>query len=118
MVLSLAACASAKASNDGGRTTDDPAAVEELGDMVVRGWSHSTSPALTDEQRAVLSKALEGFAGSSIELVAYLGSQVVAGTNHCFLCQSTVAYPGAQPKYVLVYVYENCTTSLIRIVAA
>ncbi len=106
MVLTLAACASAQASNDGGNTTDEPAAIGELGSVTAGGWSYSTSPALTDEQRAALSKALEGFVGSSIEPVAYLGSQVVAGTNHCFLCQSTVVYPGAQPKYVLVYVYE------------
>lgn len=106
LVLSLAACASVKASNGGGSTTDEPAAIEEPGGMAVGGWSHSASPALTGEQRAVLAKALEGFTGSSIEPVAYLGSQVVAGTNHCFLCQSTVVYPGAQSKYVLVYVYE------------
>lgn len=105
IVLSLAACASAKASNDGGKV-DEPAAIEEIGGMTAGGWNQSASPALTDEQRAVLAKALEGFAGSSITPVAYLGSQVVAGTNHCFLCQATVTYPGAQPKYVLVYVYE------------
>lgn len=88
--------ASAKASNDGVNTVDEPAAIEEIGGVTTGGWSHSASPALTEAQRAVLRKALEGFAGSSIEPVAYLGSQIVAGTNHCFLCQATVAYPGAQ----------------------
>ena len=39
--------------------------------------------------------------------VAYLGSQVVAGTNHCFLCRATVVYPGAQPTLALVYVWEK-----------
>ena len=37
----------------------------------------------------------------------WLGSQIVAGTNHCILCQRTVVYPGAQPVYTLVYLYEK-----------
>lgn len=40
------------------------------------------------------------------EPVAYLGSQVVAGLNHCYLCRPTVVYPDAQPSWKLVYVYE------------
>ena len=71
------------------------------------GATFSDAAALTDAQRAILDKALEGFAGSAIEPVAYLGYQVVAGTNHCFLCRATVTYPGAQPRWVLVYVNER-----------
>lgn len=40
------------------------------------------------------------------EPVAYLGSQVVAGVNHAYLCRATVVYPDAQPAWKLVYVYE------------
>ena len=40
------------------------------------------------------------------EPVAYLGSQVVAGMNHAYLCRATVVYPDAQPAWKLVYVYE------------
>lgn len=40
------------------------------------------------------------------EPVAYLGIQVVAGMNHCYLCRATVVYPDAQPSWKLVYVYE------------
>ena len=39
--------------------------------------------------------------------VAYLGSQIVAGQNHCFLARATVVYPGAQPYYALVFIYES-----------
>ena len=42
--------------------------------------------------------------------VAYLGSQVVAGTNHAFLCQAVTAYPGSletAPAYAMVYLYED-----------
>ena len=45
--------------------------------------------------------------GVSYEPVAYLGSQVVAGTNHCFLCKATIVYPNAVPSLVLIYIYED-----------
>ena len=42
--------------------------------------------------------------------IAYLGSQVVAGTNYAFLCQAVTAYPGSleiEPGYVMVYLYQD-----------
>ena len=50
---------------------------------------------------------MTGLTGVRYEPVAYLGSQLVAGRNHCFLCKATVVYPGAAPKFVLVYIYED-----------
>lgn len=105
MILSLAACASAK-TEPAAEPEAEPAETGS-GAAMSGGWSYAASSEITDELRKVLDKALDGFVGSSIEPVAYLGSQVVAGTNHCFLCRSTVVYPGAEPKYVLVYVYES-----------
>ena len=49
---------------------------------------------------------MEGLIGVNYEPIAYMGSQVVAGLNHCFLCKATVVYPGAQPSYKMVYIYE------------
>ena len=109
MVLSLAACASAKATNDATNPSSEPA---EINEYIDGGWSHSASSEVTDEQRKVFDKALEGFTGSNVTPIAYLGSQVVAGMNHCFLCQSTVVYPGAEPHYVLVYIYESLDGSV------
>ena len=106
MVLSLAACATAKADNEP-TVNEEPAVIDEVGGMVASGWAHTASPEVTDELRNVFDKALDGFTGSDVKPVAYLGSQVVAGTNHCFLCQSTVVYPGAEPQYVLVYINEG-----------
>lgn len=71
------------------------------------GWSVAENNALTDENISILNKALEGFVGADINPVAYLGSQVVAGTNHCFLCTSSPVIPNAGIHYVLVYVYED-----------
>ena len=75
--------------------------------MLVGGWRASESPEITEEIKAMFDKAKEGLLGVDYVPVAYLGSQVVAGTNHCLLCQATVVYPGAQPGYVLVYIYED-----------
>lgn len=97
------ACASVKATNDVTGSDGEPTGINEV---MTGGWSHSASSEVTDELRKVFDKAFEGFTGSNVTPIAYLGSQVVAGMNHCFLCQSTVIYPGAEPHYVLVYVYE------------
>ena len=71
------------------------------------GWTPSESPEITEERRAVFDQGLEGLVGVGYTPVAYLGSQVVAGTNHCFLAQATVVSPGAQPHYVLIFFYQD-----------
>lgn len=73
------------------------------------GWQVAENNAITEENRALLEQALEGLVGVTYVPVAYLGSQVVAGMNHCFLCQATVVYPGAEPTLVLVYLYQDLT---------
>lgn len=89
------------------------AVVLALGTMAVcaepmlGGWTVSENIEITDEQKTVFDKALEGLLGVNYEPLAYLGSQVVAGTNHCFLCRSTVVAPGAVPQLALVYIYEG-----------
>ena len=70
-------------------------------------WTPSADPAVTEELQAVFDKGLEGLTGVGYMPVAYLGSQVVAGTNHAFLCQAAVVYPGAEPYYTIVYLYED-----------
>lgn len=75
--------------------------------MLDGGWSVSDKTEITDEVREVFDRALDGMVGVSYEPVAYLGSQVVAGTNHCILCKATVVYPNAVPYYTLMYIYED-----------
>lgn len=81
--------------------------IEHVTDEKTGGWSAAEDTALTDDQRSLFERALEGLLGVNYEPIAYLGSQVVAGLNHCFLCKATVVYPGAQPTYKLVYIYED-----------
>ena len=74
---------------------------------VMGGWTPSADPAVTEEVKAVFDKGMEKLLGVSYVPVAFLGTQVVAGTNYCFLAQATVVYPDAKPYYVLVYLYED-----------
>ena len=71
------------------------------------GWTPAEDYTVTEERQAVFEKGMEMLVGVNYVPVAYLGSQVVAGTNHVFLCQATVVYPDAQPYYVLIYLYED-----------
>ena len=71
------------------------------------GWAAAADPTVTDDVKALLEKGLDGLVGVNYVPVAYLGSQVVAGTNHAILCQATVVYPDAQPYFVIIYLYED-----------
>lgn len=100
-VVSFTACSKAK------ETTADTVVEKMSGDKRVGGWSVPQNTKITEEELKIFNKAIEGLTGVGYEPVAYLGSQVVAGTNHCFLCKSTVIYPGATNRYTLVYIYEK-----------
>jgi hypothetical protein len=82
-----------------------PAAVAE--GPLAGGWTAANDPTVTQERSDLFDKALDGMVGVDYTPVAYLGSQVVAGTNHYFLCLSRVVIPDAIPKYVLVFIYED-----------
>ena len=82
-------------------------AVSALAEMpMVGGWAPAEDYTVTEERQLLFDTATEGLLGVNYVPVAYLGSQVVAGTNHCFLCQATVVAPDAQPQWKLVYLYE------------
>ncbi len=73
------------------------------------GWSYAESAEITDKIKKVMDKATETLTGETYEPVAYIGSQVVSGTNHAILCKATpsVKELNGASKWVLVYVYEN-----------
>ncbi|SCW30424.1 hypothetical protein SAMN02910456_00416 [Ruminococcaceae bacterium YRB3002] len=81
--------------------------IESQAEPVVGGWAMSASPNVRDEQRTLFENAMKTLLGVDYEPVAYLASQVVAGTNHCYLCKATVVAPDATPTYKLVYIYEK-----------
>ncbi len=92
-------------ADEAGFVSDIPS--EEPDGPLSGGWAPAADPVVTEERKALFEKGLEGLLGVNYLPVAYLGSQVVAGTNHAFLCQATVVSPGAQPRYVIVYLYED-----------
>ena len=73
-------------------------------------WTPSDDPTVTEELKELFAKGTETLTGAAYLPVAYLGSQVVAGRNHAFLCQAVTAYPGSletPSAYAMVYLYED-----------
>lgn len=89
-------------------TTAEETTEEEV-TPAVGGWTVNTdtTPILTEEQTALFEQAKEGFDGVEYEPVAEIATQVVAGTNHAFLCKGTVVVPDAVPGWYIVVVYED-----------
>ena len=76
----------------------------------VGGWTPAKDPAVTKELQALFQKGTETLTGAGYIPVAFLGTQVVAGTNYAFLCQVVTAYPGSldtAPAYAMVYLYQD-----------
>ncbi len=90
MLFALTACGQKKA---------EP---EKLG-----AWTLSNDATLTEDAKGVFEKALEGLVGVNYTPLVLLGTQLVSGTNYCFLCEATVVHPDAKPYYAVVSIYQN-----------
>lgn len=55
---------------------------------------------LAPELQAYFDTAVKGLCGVNYKPVAYIGSQVVRGTNYYFACEATRVYPGSKPYAV------------------
>lgn len=75
--------------------------------QTVGGWTLTEDAALTPEAKDAFEKAMDGLVGVNYTPVALLGTQLVSGTNYCFLCEAAVVRPDAQPYYALVSVYQD-----------
>ena len=127
LVLSLAACADNKEKGADSapqeETTEAPeASAEEVAEEIAEeaayqeaetaallgGWEKAESPVITEEMKALVEKASANLAGAQYIPMAYLGSQVVAGTNHLLLCRTvSTVDPAAVETYMFVKVYED-----------
>ena len=101
-VLAFAGCGQ-QAKNE------EPSENGNVGSEIVGGWTRADSPAITGDFRNVFDKATETLTGMQYVPVAYLASQVVAGTNHRVLCKATATVPDAETSYAIVTVYEDLT---------
>ena len=95
--------------------------ITELGmqekELLAGGWRAAESFTLTEDILALFEKGTQELVGVVYTPVAYLGSQVVAGMNHCILCQATVVVPDASPSYVLMVLYQDLAgqVSLLKV---
>lgn len=76
---------------------------------VAGGWTVSDDYTITSEIEQLLWTALDSYQTGTITIayvpVAYLGSQVVAGTNHAILCKASEINKGS--SWVIIYLYED-----------
>ena len=68
------------------------------------GWT-AFSFTIPGDAKHVFDKALEGFTGVGYTPLA-VATQVVEGTNYCYLCKGVVVYPGAPELVVKMYIYK------------
>ena len=87
------------------KTTTETASANMVGGWEVRDPANS---ALEPKEAAdALNKAVESYADITLNPVATLGSQVVAGTNYLVLCSGTPAGGDARAQLYLATVYVN-----------
>ena len=118
MIFSLAACGQNKTETN--VPEGNNAEVLETQDARTGGWSQANSPVITEDVQALVEKASEQLTGAVYTPVAYVGSQVVAGTNHLVLCKTEPVVPDAVQTYALLTIYEDLqgNTEITEILAS
>ena len=109
LVVSLAACGkkSDDQTKDKTESATEAETAAETDAPIDGGWGDSQSVSVSDDVKAMFTKMNETLAGAQYEPIAYLSSQVVAGTNHLVLCKETATVPNAATTYAIVTVYED-----------
>ena len=80
---------------------------EDESTSLLGGWTSAESPVVTKELLAKFEKATETLTGMQYVPVAYLGSQIVNGTNHAYLCRIAATVPDSVETYAIVTLYET-----------
>ena len=96
----FAACSKQTQNNDNQNSTSETSDISG-------GWNKADSPVITENIKALFNKAMENRDGITVTPVAYIASQVVAGTNHLVLCKTAPFVPNAKETYALVTLYED-----------
>lgn len=74
---------------------------------MVGGWSVTNDITIPENAQAAFDYATKGVEDVSYDAVALLGTQVVSGTNYCFLCRVTDSVTNEADGYCLIYIYED-----------
>ena len=104
MALAVAGCGAAGQASEGSASSDAGGATTLAG-----GWElyDNESVALPGDARAAFQKAAKTFTGGALTPVAYVASQVVAGTNHMILCEAETTNAESAKSYQMVVVYAD-----------
>ncbi len=97
-----------------------PSEMPEI-DLIVGGWEiNAKAPEadMPEEARAAFDLAMEELDSATYTPIAYLGSQVVAGTNYAYLCKTelVIADPVTELTLVTVYLDLNGNASILDVV--
>jgi len=98
MALALAACGNAK--------TEVTAESGVTAAPAAGAYEKAESPAVPEDVKAALDDALENFVGADYVPVAYIGSQLVSGTNYKLLCEQTLVTAQTEKNMAIVTVYK------------
>ena len=104
MITMITACGSSNES-----AQNDESAETSAEEAVSGGWElfDNEANALPEDVQTAFDKASETFTGSELKPVAYLASQVVAGTNYMILCEAATTTEDPVTSYQMVIVYAD-----------
>ena len=70
-------------------------------------WQKTDTPEVTDEAKKVFESAASELTGATLTPLGLLATQVVSGTNYCFVCEQIATVPNPEASYVIAYVYAS-----------
>ena len=105
--LITASCFAFGACEKQGNDNANAAGADTEDGVVDGGWGKAASPEVSEKVKALFEKASSGMDGAVYVPVAYLESQIVAGTNHLALCRVAPVTPDAKQTYAIVTLYED-----------
>lgn len=71
---------------------------------IAGGWTNFNF-SISSAQSDIFKKALAGLLGVGYTPLA-VATQVVAGTNYCFLCKAVVVVPNAPESAAKIYIHQ------------
>ena len=107
MLLALTACAAKTTTPQESKKEATEETTETEKEEVDGGWDSTQSMEITDEIRAMVEQATANMVGAKYTPVAYIGRQIVNGTNHRILCKIAPVTPDAVETYAIVTIYED-----------
>ena len=104
MIIMITACGS---TGEAGQ--NDESAEAGSSETMTGGWElfANEANALPEDVQAAFDKATETFTGSELKPVAYVASQVVAGTNYAVLVEGELASQEPVSNIQVAVIYED-----------